>query len=383
MSLRLASYYFAYFAAVGVFLPYWPVYLQDRGFSASDIGTLLALYSLSRLAAPNLWGWLADRSGRRMLIVRGAGIATLACFPGVFWAGGDFVRLALVMALFCFFWTAALPQFEAVTLGHLGRDAHRYSRVRLWGSIGFILTALGGGPLFGHWGSAVVPWAMFALLGLILAVSLRVPESPRTAAASTRGGLGARLRHPAVWALVATGFLLQASHGPYYTFLTLYLREHGYSETAAGALWSLGVLAEITLFALLPRLLPHVGIARLLRYALALTVLRWLLLGSGLTPLPLLVAVQVLHAASFGLVHVSTLQLVQRYFGPTHAGQGQALYSSFGTGAGGAFGAWFAGWLWQALGGSLTFLLAAGLALAALLAATRLHEDLFIEVDTD
>lgn len=374
MPLRLALWYCAYFAAVGVFLPFWPVYLRSLGFGAAAIGTLLALYSASRLIAPHLWGWLADRSGRRMAIVRAAAAATLFCFPGVFWAGERFSAQAWFMAVFCFFWTAALPQFEAVTLAHLGREAHRYGRIRLWGSIGFIVVAAGGGVVVAAYGAIVIPWAMLAGLLVIFMASLCVPEPPPAHAHGPVPPLGRLLRTKAVWALIATGFLQQAAHGPYYTFFTLYLGEHGIGERTAGLLWALGVVAEVGLFAWLPHGLARVGVQPMLRLALALSVLRWLLLGLAVDVWPLLIVAQLLHAASFAAFHACTLQLVQQCFGPAHAGQGQALYSSLGTGAGAAFGAWLAGTLWGPWGSLPTFVVAAGgSALAWLLVRFGLH----------
>ncbi len=374
MPARLALWYFAYFAAVGVFLPFWPVYLRELGFPAAAIGTLLALYSASRLVAPHLWGWLADRSGRRMAIVRAGGAATVLCFAGVFAVGSSFAGQAAVMAVFCFFWTAALPQFEAVTLAHLGRDAHRYGRIRLWGSIGFIVVAAGGGAVVAACGALVIPWAMLAGLVAILVAGLLVPEPPVARAQDSATPLGQLLRTKAVWALIATGFLQQAAHGPYYTFFTLYLGEHGIGERTAGLLWALGVVAEVGLFAWLPHGLPRVGLRRLLQLAVALSVLRWLLLGLAVEVWALLLVAQLLHAASFAAFHACTLQLVQQRFGPAHAGQGQALYSSLGTGAGAAFGAWLAGTLWLPWGGALTFVVAAGCsALAWLLVQYGLH----------
>lgn len=371
MTVRLAIWYCAYFAAVGVFLPYWPVYLHALGHPAADIGTLLALFSGSRLVAPHLWGWLADRSGRRMAIVRIGGIATVLSFLGIFAVGSSYAGHALVMAVFCFFWTAVLPQFEAVTLAHLGSEAHRYGRIRLWGSIGFIVVAGGGGALFSVLGPQAVPWAMLVGLTAIVAAGLAVPEPPAAPRDGPVPPLGRLLRRPAVWALVGTGFLLQASHGPYYTFFTLYLGAHGYGEAAAGALWAFGVVAEVALFAWLPHWLPRCGARRLLGWALALTVVRWLLLGLAVDAWPLLLAAQTLHAASFATCHACTLHLVQRSFGPAHAGQGQALYSSLGTGAGAACGAWLAGQVWGLWGGALTFVAAAGCAAAAWLLAVR------------
>src|SRR5690606_22961750 len=115
---RLSGFYFFYFATLGALMPYWSLYLQDRGFDAPAIGSLLALLAVTKIVAPYLWGWVADHSGRRMVMIRIASLASVLCFAGVFFPGG-FLWLALVMFLFSFFWNAGLPQFEVTTLRFL------------------------------------------------------------------------------------------------------------------------------------------------------------------------------------------------------------------------------------------------------------------------
>ena len=138
---RLSGFYFFYFAALGVIVPYWGLYLQTLGFGPAEIGELMAVIMATKIVAPNVWGWIADHTGRRMAIVRLASLLALLTFAGVFLAR-EFWRLALVMSLFSFFWNASLPQFEAVTFNYLGTRIHRYAHIRLWGSVGFILTVV-------------------------------------------------------------------------------------------------------------------------------------------------------------------------------------------------------------------------------------------------
>src|SRR3972149_11797790 len=133
---RLAGFYFFYFAYLGAFAPFFSIYLQAAGISAVEIGVLMSLPQLPRIVAPYLWGWLADRSTRRLRVVRLTGVAGSICFLGVF-AGAGFALLFAVLFAMTFFWSAALPLIEATTLGHLGEDTARYGRIRVWGSIGF------------------------------------------------------------------------------------------------------------------------------------------------------------------------------------------------------------------------------------------------------
>jgi len=367
---RLSGFYFFYFAALGALVPYWGLYLRDLGFGAAEIGELVAIIMATKIVAPNLWGWVADHSGRRMALVQVASLLATLSFAGVF-LGHGYGWLALVMSLFSFFWNAALPQMEATTLNHLGRDTHRYSSIRLWGSIGFIGAVSGLGVLFDRAGTAGLPAVLLALFGAIWLSSLAVPEAPSAPPADGHPPLRRVLARPAVASLLLVCFLLQASHGPYYTFYSLYLSAHGYSETAIGQLWALGVVAEIGVFLRMHRWLPRFGARRLLLAATALTVLRWLLTAWLVEAAWAMVVAQTLHAASFGVYHAVAIFLVHSLFTGPHQGRGQALYSSLSFGAGGALGSLAAGYLWDGIGPAGMYLAAAATAALAGLIAWR------------
>ncbi|MFP4182257.1 MAG: MFS transporter [Thiohalospira sp.] len=373
---RLSAFYLFYFAVLGTLVPYWPVYLDHLAFSSAEIGGLMALVMATKIVAPNFWGWLADRSGRRMPWVRGGSLLGLLAFAFVALAGG-FWSLAAVMLAFSFFWNAVLAQFEANTFNHLQGNEARYSHIRLWGSVGFILTAVGLGPLLDLHGAALVPWAVGAGLAAIWLTSLGAPEGPPTAAPEAgEERLGAVLARPAVLAFLAACLLMQASHGPYYTFFSLYMRDIGYSGWSTGLLWGLGVAAEVGMFLVMHRLMGRFALAPLLVVSFALTALRWLVLALFPGSVPLVIGAQILHAASFGLYHAVAIALVHHVFRGRLQGRGQALYSSLGFGAGGAVGSLYGGLLWDGAGATATFAGAAGMAavggLLALLAVPRL-----------
>lgn len=370
---RLSAFYLFYFASLGAMLPYWSLYLAGIGFSGAAIAQLTALMTMTKIVSPNIWGWMADRSGRRMPIVRLGSLAALIAFGGVYFGTG-FWWLAAVMMAFNFFWNASLPQVEVTTLNHLGEHTHRYSAIRLWGSIGFIATAAALGPLLDRFGTPLLPAALLVLFGAIWVSSLSVPEREVGALPQQHPPLRAVLRHPQVLTLLAVCFLMQASHGPYYTFYSLYLQDHGYSRGAIGQLWALGVIAEIGVFLIMPRLVPKLGLRRLLLGSLAVASLRWLLIGYCVDNAALLIGAQLLHAATFGVYHAVAIQLVHRHFRGRHQGRGQALYSSLSFGAGGAAGALYSGYLWEIGGGPMAFAAAAGVsACAGLLAWRRLR----------
>ncbi|MEO5574312.1 MAG: MFS transporter [Gammaproteobacteria bacterium] len=365
---RLSNFYFFYFAALGALIPYWGLYLKSLGFDAAQIGELMAVLMATKIVAPNLWSWLSDHTGKRMPIVRLASLLTALSFAGVFFAT-SFWWLALVMLVFSFFWNASLPQLEVTTLTHLGDQTHRYSIIRMWGSIGFILTVVTLGALLDQYRPVLLPLVILALLVGIWLTSLRIPEQQAPLLHLDHEPLRKILRRPAVLAFLAMCFLMAASHGPYYTFYSIYLQSHDYSRSLIGQLWALGVLAEIGVFLIMPYLLPRLGLRLLLLISFALASLRWLLIGWFVDKSAVLIFAQLLHGATFGSFHAVAIHMVNKLFTGNHRGRGQALYSSVGLGAGGAIGSLYSGYLWVSTGPLVTFSIAALLSACAFISA--------------
>jgi PPP family 3-phenylpropionic acid transporter len=365
---RLSAYYFFHFAALGALVPFWGPYLLERGFEPVAIGVLMAILMGTKIVAPNLFGALADRQGERMRIVRFGAALALLCFAAVFWADG-FWLMAVTMAAWSFFWNGPLPLMEAVTFNHLGPRVTRYAQVRVWGSIGFILVVL----LVGWWqqraGSAVVPVAVFALfVGILLSV-LMVPDCPHRHPPAAHISLRRLLRRPEVLLFLLACLFMQASHGAYYAFYSIYLEAEGYGDSAVGALWAFGVAIEVIVFLRMHWLLERLGARVLILTSLLLAVLRWLLVGFLVDVVAVQIAAQALHAATFGVFHASAIHLAHRYFpGPTQ-GRGQALYNSVSFGVGGGLGSLISGLLWSSVGAAWTFAVAAGFAMLGLVAA--------------
>jgi len=365
---KLSGFYFFYFASIGAFVPYWGLYLRDEGFTPGQIGELMAIIMATKIIAPNLWGWLADVTGKRTWVIRLAALMALVSFAGVTLHTG-YWWLAAVMALFSFFWNAALPQFEAVTMNRLGSRTNRYARIRLWGSIGFIVSVALLGPLFERVEVSVLPWIVLVLLAAVWLTTLTVSDGAPVAHPSPGASLAATLKRPQVLALLIACFLMQASHGPYYAFFTIYLEEHGYSRTMAGQLWALGVLAEVGVFLMMHRWLPRFGAWPLLMVAIGVTAVRWWLLASLPQLLPVMLLTQVMHAASYGLYHAAAITLIHEYFPGRLQGRGQALYSSLSFGLGGAMGSLASGYVWDGIGPSWVYFMASGLATAGFVVA--------------
>jgi PPP family 3-phenylpropionic acid transporter len=363
---RLSGFYIFYFAVLGAVAPYLGLYFDHLGFSAERIGELVAIPMLMRCLAPNLWGWLGDTTGQRLAIVRIGALCTLLSFSLIFYSK-SYAWLVLVMALHAFFWHAVLPQFEVITLAHLREQASRYSQIRLWGSIGFILAVVGLGALFERFGLDVYPIALMAIMAGIVISSAWVPNAapeqrPETAG---QGGFMRQLCRPSVLAFFACVGLMQVSHGPYYTFFSIHLESLGYGRGTIGLLWALGVIAEILVFLIMAALLARFSLRQVLAASFVLAAIRWLLLGTLADHLAVLLVAQLMHAATFGSFHAAAIHFVQRSFGHRQQGQGQALYATL-AGVGGALGALYSGYSWESLGPIWTFAIAS---LAAMIAA--------------
>lgn len=362
---RLSAFYFFYFAFLGAWIPFWSLYLENIGYKAASIGLLIAIMMATKIAAPSIWGWLADRHRRRMKIIRWGAFLSFFCFLGIF-VDQSVWWLALVVAGFSFFWNAVLAQFEVVTLSHLETRYDRYSQIRLWGSIGFIVAVAALGYLFDSFPIQILPWVLVSLLAAIWVSSLFVDEKPTGLGHESTEGLISVLKKPVVIAFLVSCFLLQMAHGPYYTFFSIYLEDYGYSRTIIGQLWGLGVLAEVLIFMVMHRLFARFSVRGILLVTLFLAFIRWLLIGFYADNFVILLIAQCMHAATFGSYHAVGIELIRRFFKNGHEGQGQAIYSGISFGAGGAIGAMVSGLLWES-SPLATFIMASAASFIALL----------------
>lgn len=362
---RLSGFYFFYFAVLGALIPFWGLYLKSLDYSAQEIGIIGALLMATKVVAPNIWGLLADKSGKRLQVICWGSFLACIFFGGVF-VDQSFSWILLVVVVYSFFWNAVLPQFEVVTLRYLGDQPQCYSQVRLWGSVGFIAAVMGLGLAFDYVSIDYLPAFIFSFLALIWLSGLSIAEQENHSHGERTIAVGfwATILHRPVFCFLLASFLLQASHGPYYTFYSLYLESYGYSRGLIGFLWALGVIAEVVVFFIMHRLLPALGVRRLFLLSLVMTALRWCLVGAFVDSLAILLAAQLLHAFSFAIAHSVAIELVRNYFGGQHQGKGQALYSSMSFGAGGAVGAAIGGILWET-SAAMTFFLSALVALIA------------------
>lgn len=361
---RLSGFYFFYFAFVGAMSPFWGLYLQSLAFSAAQIGVLMSLLQVMRIFAPNIWGYLADHGGQRSRIVQRAAFGSVLTFAGVFFGSG-FWWLFAVMAALSFFWSASLPLIEAMTLSHLGARADAYGRIRLWGSIGFIVMVVGLGYAFDYVPIDCLPWAVLAVMLGILACARLVPEADIPGHAGEHGSIWDVVRRPEVATLLIACMLMAVTHGPYYTFYSIYLVDHGYDKSTVGWLWALGVICEIGIFLVIPRIFARVNPRRLLLASFAIAVLRFLLIAWGVDSPWIVWGAQTLHAFTFGTYHAAAVALVHQHFRGRHQARGQALFNSLSYGVGGTLGGLGSGLTWESLGSAWTFTLAAASAALA------------------
>ena len=355
---RLSRFYFFYYFFVGSFVPYWGIYLQSENFSPSSIGILLSLFQISRIVAPNFWGWLADHSGHRVKWIKLTSFLGLIGFIGVFWAKG-FFWIFLVMSALSLFTSSTLPLAESLTLAHLATTDGHYSRIRLWGSIGFIVASLFLGYLIDLQGINILLWVLLITQAIIFFLSNTIPEAKEIHHKKNDLSIWKIIKTPSVVALLIGCTLMVSAHGVLYNFYSIYLKEHGYSSATIGWLWAVGVICEIFIFMLMPKILRRYSLKTILLLSLFLGVIRFILIGASPNHFYLLLIAQMFHAATFGSFHAASIEVIAYFFKGRNQSRGQAIYNSVAYGIGGTIGGLGGGYLIQYLGGQLGFMIAA------------------------
>jgi PPP family 3-phenylpropionic acid transporter len=372
LAWRLASFYGAVFAAGGIQLPFWPVWLAAHGIGGTEIGVVLAAAMVARIVAAPLVARLADRTGeRKRLIVLLVGLS-LACWSLFLVADGFWALLAVsVAAQGCA--AAAMPVFEDMTLGAVRAHALDYGRVRLAGSITFLAAALLGGLWLTGRPSDDVLALLIAGAAITLGAAVALPDARPTQRLSVDliGGLGRILAQRGYQLLFLASGLIQASHMVYYGFGTIHWRAAGLSDGFIGFLWAEGVIAEIVLFWYGAPLLRRVPPAWLIALGGGAGALRWLLTGLTVDPVAL-VALQALHGISFGATHLGAMHTLKDKAMPGLSATAQGLHSALPMGLLGGLTMLAAGHLFAALGAG-AFQAMAAMALAGALFAWRLH----------
>jgi PPP family 3-phenylpropionic acid transporter len=373
---RFSALTFFYFAAIGLFNPYAPLWFQSLGFSTLVIGGIASLQSWTRVLAPYAWSWGGDHSGRRVELIRLAALGALLsslgllAVPHLGIAGLSelMVAISLMTALLFVANSGVVPLYEALlaNLLHMpdgGIDAKRYGRVRVWG---FIVAVTAFGFLLDRAGIGVFPAFVAAMNALLLVAALRLPNTREDAVHDEPAPpVLPLLRRPEVAWFFASIFFTVLAHTSLYAFFSLYLVSLGYGKSAVGALWAVSVAVEIVFFWTQGRWFPRLSPHGWLKVVAGVTAARFVATAAGGAWAPVLVLAQLTHAITFAAHHAACITLVHRLFPGRLRGRGQALYTTLGYGFSGVLGGIGGGWLISHLGFEAVFWAAALCALAA------------------
>jgi MFS transporter, PPP family, 3-phenylpropionic acid transporter len=364
VSLAIAAYYFTFFGALGIFLPYFSLWLTARGLLPSETTRVLSLMPLTTLIAPPLVGLLADARRARGWLLRGLSLLTAVAFLG-FFVAGERPMIYAVTALFAFFRAPLTSLVDATTLDHVRHHGGSYGRIRLWGSLGFLVAAAGFGALAERAGIATMLPACAWALAVAAACSWALPAPPPPTKIVRPGVVGAFLHllgDGVSWIFFAAVALGQMATAAYDSCFSLHLAHLGFGGRFIGVAWATGVAAEIALMAASGAIVRRVGAAPLFAFSLATASLRWLCL-SRVTSAAAILLLQPLHGITFGMFWVAGVLLVRDrgHAAPTAA---QGLFAA-ALGVGSLVGMNVAGRLLEAGGGPLVYGAAAGAAAAA------------------
>ncbi len=367
-AFNFSLFLFVYYAYAGTFGTYATLYFAARGLSVPQIGILVSLIPVMRIVGPNLWGWAADRSGRRALVLRATALGAMLAFIGIFFAD-SYLQFFIVIMLVNLFTSAQSPLCDALMLAEMRGDLSNYGKLRLWGSLGFIAAVMGAGYFLDWFGVDALLGFTFAILVLVFGASLRIRERAPAKRAHDTPPLWSVLRRPEVAAFFLSAALMCGAHMALYAFYSLYLERAGYSKPMIGAMWALGVVAEVAFFYFQARVFDRFGARRVMLFAFGAALLRFAVTGAAPGVLWLMIGAQLLHAATFAAHHSASVIAMQRWFaGPLQA-SGQALYMSVAYGLGCSLGGLVLTLCWDKLGAQPMFMAAAVMTAAGALAA--------------
>jgi PPP family 3-phenylpropionic acid transporter len=311
-ALKLGSFYAAYFLFGGIQLPFFPLWLEARGFDARTIGLAIALPMIVRIVVVPAASHQADRRHalKAALVISSVGGMAAMTLAGLL-EGTLAIMAAFVVA--AAFFSPALPITDAYALTGLRPRGIAYGPVRLWGSVAFIAGNIGAGLLLERIAPGHLIWLIVAALGVATVAAVALVPLGAAEPAAGEGGRSLRdlLRNRAFLAVAGAAALVQGGHALYYGFSTLEWRAAGISGPLIGVLWALGVLAEIVLFALSGRLPAALASTALLAIGAGGAVLRWTAMAFD-PPVAALPLLQLLHAASFGATHLGTMGFLAR-----------------------------------------------------------------------
>ena len=365
-SLRFAIFYGAIFAMIGVMMPFWPLWLKSRGLTAEELGLVMALgIAIKTLANPLVAG-IADRRGERKRIIAVLCFAAISVFALFHWTQGFWPILAITL-MFHAIWSPNMPLMESLVMQTAKSEPIDYGRVRVWGSLTFIVGAWAMGQYLEDGTIDMVQWTVLALVGVTFAAALLLPDFRIAPSTGGRRPILEVATDRTFLAFIAATALIQASHAVYYTFGTIHWLSAGHSEAAIGWLWAEGVIAEVILFIWGDKLVKRFGAARLIALGGLAGLLRWAFTGYTDAFAALLV-LQVLHAFTFGATHLGAVHFIARRMAPEVSATAQSLYAAVVMGLALGLAAWMSGKMYAEWAGQAYYAMALMAGLGALIA---------------
>lgn len=359
----LSLFYFLFFAWMGIQIPYFNLYLFHTGMSAFEIGIISAAVPLVRVFSPSMWGYAADRYDQKGITGKSLWILSTISFSLLFFSD-SFASILTIMIIFTFFWAPTLPITEASAMMTVNRTGIDYGRMRVWGTLGFILSAWLMGRLLDHLAMSAVLWGMFFFLLVSTITSLRIPMKKGEGARLTFKSLTSEIRRKPVYRFLIIAMLMIFSHSAYYGFLSIYLESIGYTKTRIGLLWALGPAGEIIVMVAAKQILDRFGTLPVIKFSIFMAIIRWGIFAAT-TNIACLILAQLLHAFTFGTFHIASIRHVEELFPDNMKNTAQALYSSSAYGIGLVLGTMASGFFYDIIGPPMLFLFSAAIALAA------------------
>ncbi|NVK25556.1 MAG: MFS transporter [Gammaproteobacteria bacterium] len=352
---------FLFYAFIGGFISYLAILLTERGFNSIEIGQVFAIYTIIRVFTGQLWAHLSDKFHNPLLFFQlGIVFTFLLLLPEFFVESKNLTFLFVVASLTCFM--SVVSQLEVLSLLASNDNPKVYNRVRLFGSVGFIVAAVIVGALIDLLGGIFILYfaCVCILILLLLSVKIQNQYAETTTEVLGTDDFWPRCRTFGFVSFFIASILLQMSFAPYVGFFTKYLAEQQYQGVAIGALFALGTFSEVFMFMFAGAILARFNVKFLLSVCLFLTAVRWLTQGYLADIWYVMVITQCIHAFSFGLIHSTSIYFIRQHFSKKQQNRGQFMYLGVTFGVGGAIGAWLTGITWQEGAGSTqTFLWAA------------------------
>ncbi len=363
LQIIIRAQYFTYFGVMGIFLPYFNLYCYHIGFDGFQIGVLSGLRSAVMVLFPLIWGALADRFQKRRLIyilcsVVSAGIWVFYLFTLDFWP------ILLITICYTIFYAPLISFLEAFTVDILGKEKKSYGRVRVWGSIAFILCALVMGQVLDLYSIKIILVLILAGSSLQALISIHVPDikGAQKETPSLRRHL---LSNPKILIFLVSAFFMLVSHGAYYAFFSIHLEKLGYGKAVIGLSWALASIAEVIVMLKSDSILQRFSLEKVLLVSFMAAAVRWLILF--LTPsFYIIFASQFLHAITYGAFHIASILYIDSLTPDNSKTLGQAVNNALTYGLGLMVGFFVSGVLYERVGAFNMFLVSSLIALVAL-----------------